>query len=189
MIGAVGRLHRLKGLDLLIRAAPGIRAEIPSLQIVLIGRGMEEHELRRLAAEQGVGDAVRFAGFHAEARRLMPAMDVLAVPSRYEGQSISILEAMACARPVVAADVGGIPEVVVDGVTGLLVPAENPEALARALVRLLKDSALAERMGRAGRERVATHFSQAATIDRTFALYEELARRGSPPKAAAIGPR
>jgi glycosyltransferase involved in cell wall biosynthesis len=186
VIGAVGRLHRLKGLDLLIRATPIVRAEIPSVQIVLIGSGQEEEELRRLAAEQGVAAAVLFAGFHADAGRLMPAVDVLAVPSRHEGQSISILEAMACARPVVAANVGGIPELVVDGVTGILVPSEDAEALARALVRLLKDSGVAERMGKAGQERVAGHFSQAATIDRTFSIYEALLQRRSGRKAAAI---
>jgi len=189
VIGAVGRLHRLKGLDLLIRATPVVRAEIPAVQVVLIGEGGEENQLRRFAAEQGVEDAVLFAGFHADARRLMPAVDVLAVPSRYEGQSISILEAMACAKPVVAANVGGIPELVVDGVTGILVPSEDVGALARALIRLLKESATAERMGRAGQDRVAGHFSQAATIDRTFSIYEALVRRRPRPKAAATDPR
>lgn len=144
-----------------------------------IGRGQDEEELRWLAAEQGVVDAVLFAGFRPDARRLMLGLDVLAAPSRFEGLSIAILEAMACARPVVAASVGGIPELVIDGVTGILVPPEDAPALARALIRLLKDSAMAERMGRAGRERLAAHFSPAATIDRSFSIYEALLQRRS----------
>jgi glycosyltransferase involved in cell wall biosynthesis len=115
---------------------------------------------------------VLFAGYRRDAWRLMPAFDVVALPSRDEAQSIALLEAMACRRPVVAARVGGVPEVVADGVTGLLFARENVGALAGALIELLSDGEKRESMGEAGRRRVGERFSQAEMLRRTMSLYE-----------------
>src|SRR5581483_10501754 len=105
-------------------------------------------------------DAVLFAGYRRDARRLMPAFDIVVLPSRDEAQSISLLEAMACRRPVVAANVGGVPEVVDDGITGLLYPAGNVQALAEAVLALLNDGGRRKAMGEAGGQRVANRFSR-----------------------------
>ena len=171
VVGMAGRLVYTKGPDLLIRAAPRVRARFPTICFVLIGEGPEEDALRRLAAAEGVSDAVVFAGYRSDARQLLPAFNILAAPSRDEGLSLSVLEAMGCGIAAVASRLGGIPSLLVDGVTGLLIPPDAVPALADALIRLLAEPEQAEAMGRAGRERVQTHFLQETMLARTFALY------------------
>ena len=175
-VGLVGRLHYLKGPDLLIEAIPRVLAARPEVKFILIGAGPEEKTLRELAENRRVSGAVRFAGYRRDARRLMSAFDVVVLPSRDEAQSISLLEAMACRKAVVAADVGGVPEVVADGVTGLLYPAGNINALAEALLVLLNDGAKREALGAAGQQRVAERFSRQAMLRETAALYEPRTR-------------
>ncbi len=189
VVGLVGRLHDLKGVDLMIEAVPLIKAQVPRLQLVLIGIGPEEKALRQLAEERDASDVVRFAGYRSDARRFMSALDVLALPSRDEANPLSLLEAMACRKPVVAARVGGVPEVVVDGVTGLLVPPENVPALAEAVVRLLKDPERMKAMGEAGRERVQIHFSEDAMLEKTASLYGMPSGRSSELELIAGDPR
>lgn len=171
VVGMVGRLVYLKGFDLLIRSAPALRASVPGVKIVLIGEGPEEYALRRLAEKEGVSDIVVFAGYRSDARRLVQAFDLLVAPSRDEGVSLSIMEAMACGKPVVAAKVGGIPDIMIDGVTGILIPSDDVPALSGALVRLLTDAKEAEEMGRAGRERVESVFQLNTMLFKTFSLY------------------
>ncbi len=171
IVGMVGRLDDAKGADLLIRAAALIRAREPRLRVVLIGAGPAEQKLKQLAHELELSTVVSFAGHRSDARALMPAFDLLVLPSRYEAQSYSLLEAMACGKAVVAANVGGIPGVVVDGVTGLLFPPEDVAALAEAIVELLGAPEKSETMGRAGRRRVESQFSQSAMLEKTMALY------------------
>ncbi|HEX9444687.1 MAG TPA: glycosyltransferase [Candidatus Binatia bacterium] len=183
VVGLVGRLHRLKGIDLLIEAVPLARARAPRIKVVLLGSGPEEEPLRRLAEARGVTEAVLFAGYRSDARRLMPAFDALVLPSRDESQSIALLEAMACRKAVVAARVGGVPEVVVDGVTGILFPAENVPALAEALVALLNDPQKRAVMGGAGRARVRDRFAQDEMLRQTLSLYDTSAP--SPAKVQA----
>jgi glycosyltransferase involved in cell wall biosynthesis len=176
VVGMVGRLDPAKGVDLLIRAAAVIRRQVPQLRIVLIGAGPAENEIQKLAREHAVSDIVHFAGYRRDARRLMPALDLLVLASRHEGQSLSMLEAMACGKAVVAVNVGGIPGVLVDGVTGLLFPAEDVAALAGAVVKLLAEPKKRAEMGRAGRRRVETHFLQSTMLERTAALYGSTVR-------------
>jgi glycosyltransferase involved in cell wall biosynthesis len=171
-VGLVGRLHHLKGADYFIEAIPRVLASKPDVKFILIGAGPEEQSLKALAEERGIAGRVRFAGYRRDARRLMPAFDVIVLPSRDEAQSISLLEAMACRRPVVAAKVGGVPEVVDDGITGLLYPAGNVQALAEAILTLLNDGARRKAMGEAGRQRVADRFSRQSMLRETVALYE-----------------
>lgn len=187
--GAVGRLDEVKGVDLLIRAAAAIKARVPQLKIVFIGSGPEEAALKRLAAETGVADAVRFLGYRSDARALFHALDVLALPSRHEAQSLSLLEAMACAKPVVASNVGGIPDVVRDGVTGILFPSENVGAFAAALLRLLEDEETRAAMGAAARERVRLHFSEDTMLEQTASLYEQRRSGAARFELAAGDPR
>ena len=173
VIGWVGRLQYYKGVDVLIRAAPLLKARWPGLRIVLIGAGPDEAKLRKLAEAEGVAGTVVFAGYRSDARRLMRAFDILALPSRYEAQPYALLEAMACGKPAVAARVGGLASALTDGVTGLFFPSENVPALADALGRLLGDRPLREAMGKAARKRAEADFSQAAMLEKTAALYEK----------------
>lgn len=174
VVGAVGRLDYGKGIDLLIRAAARLRPRWPALRVVLIGSGPHERELKELAENEGVGEIVRFVGYRADARRLMHAIDVIAMPSRYEAQPFTLLEAMAARKPVAAAAVGGIPATMVDGETGLLFPSGDVDALTRTLERLLEDADSRTAMGSAARERVEREFSQAAMLEKLQKLYTQV---------------
>ena len=163
-----------KGVDVLLRAF----ALLPKgSRLRLAGTGPQQDEYRRLASELGL-DGVEFLG--AVERKRLPSLlgeaHVFVLPSRYENLPLGILEAMACARPVVATRVGGVGEMVEDGVEGLLVPAGDPDALARALGRLSGDAPLRRRMGEAGRARVLARFTWDAVAAETEGFYAELLR-------------
>jgi glycosyltransferase involved in cell wall biosynthesis len=177
VLGVVGRLHYDKGIDLLIRALALLKPRYSQLRAVIIGSGPDEAALKGLAETEGVGDIIHFAGYRADARRLMPALDMIAMPSRRDAQPFALLEAMAARRAVVAAAVGGIPGILIDGVTGVLFPSENVNALAAALEKLLKDPGQRKALGEAARQRVKKEFSESAMIEKTAALYEEAAAR------------
>ena len=152
----VGRLHRQKGVDTLVRAVPLLPPDVP---VTLAGDGPERAALEKLAARLGVADRVRVTGFlpHRQVPELLAGAAVAVLPSRYEELGTALVEAMAAGRPVVASAVGGIPELVRDGVDGLLVPPGEPVALATAVRALLADPQLAARLGSHGRDRVAEH--------------------------------
>jgi glycosyltransferase involved in cell wall biosynthesis len=176
LIGEIARLCDVKGQRELIAAL----AELPDARLVLAGVDLEQGgafqiELEREAEQLSVRERVEFAGFHHDVPALLDELDIVALPSWTEGLPLTVLEAMAHARPVVATSVGGTPEVVVDGETGLLVPPRDSTALAAAIRRLLDDRELAQRLGDAGRRRVEEHFSLAAMNERILALYDEVA--------------
>jgi glycosyltransferase involved in cell wall biosynthesis len=175
VIGEIARLCDVKGQRELIRAL----AEIPSARLVLAGRDLEQGgayqaELEREAERLGVRERVEF-GFRDDVHALLEELDVVALPSWTEGLPLVLLEAMAAGRPVVATPVGGTPEVVSDGETGLLVPPRDPEALAAALRRVLEDRGLAERLAAAGRRRVDERFTLDAMSRRMLELYDQVA--------------
>jgi L-malate glycosyltransferase len=168
----VARLAEVKGQRALLQALTRVDAAA-----VFVGRDLErggsyELELRAEAERLGVADRVVFAGYRDDVPALLAGCDVVCLPSSIEGLPLVVLEAMAQARPVVATAVGGTPEVVVDGETGLLVPAGDVEALADALARVLGDRPFADRLGEAGRRRLAAEFSLAAMADGILRLYE-----------------
>jgi starch synthase len=175
----VGRVTRQKGLPVLLRAAARLD---PDAQLVLCAGQADTPELAAevdgLVAELTAtrSGVVLISGMLArrEVIQLLSHARVFACPSVYEPLGIVNLEAMACGAAVVASRVGGIPEVVADGETGLLVPPDDPEALAGGLNALLRDPALAAGMGRRGRDRAAAEFSWAAIAAQTAALYREL---------------
>ena len=173
---AVGRLQRPKDSITLARALGRVRA---SFSAVIVGEGPDrprlEAEIRRLGLEQ----AVVLAGDRSDVADLLTRADVFALSSTSEGLPLSILEAMAAALPVVASSVGGVPEAVEDGETGLLVPPRDPVRLAAALERLLVEPALRRRLGANGRERVREHFGLEAFQQAHVDVYRrELVRRG-----------
>jgi len=170
-----GRLDDQKGVDVLLEA---FRRLPRGPRLRLAGTGPREEDYRRLASSLGIDGAVRFLG--AVARDRLPALmcesHVFVLPSRYENLPLGILEAMACGRPVVAARVGGVAEMVEDGVEGLLVDPDDPHVLALALRRLHEDAAQRKRMGEAGRRRVVGRFTWDAVAAETEAFYAELVR-------------
>jgi glycosyltransferase involved in cell wall biosynthesis len=174
LVGNVGRLAPQKGQRHLIRAMPLLLERVPRAHAVIAGGGDLEDFLRDLAQEMGVAERVHVLGPRKDVPELMHAIDVFAMPSIWEGFGLVLLEAMAAGRPIVASRVATIPEVVVDGKTGLLVPAGDPLALAEALAQLAHQSALATRFGEAGRERLRRHFSIDKMVGDTELLYREL---------------
>lgn len=176
-IGIVAALERRKGHDVLLRALAALDAETSPWRCLVCGGGSQREALVRLAADLGVTAGVCFLGEQPQVTDVLAALDVFVMPSRHEGLGVALLEAMAMALPVVASAVGGIPEAVEPGRTGLLVPSDDPVALAAALGELGRDRQRALRMGAAGRERVLAEFSMEALTDRYERLYDEVCQR------------
>jgi glycosyltransferase involved in cell wall biosynthesis len=177
IIGTVGRLSEIKRQDLLIRAFA--RAAIPGALLLLVGDGPMMDSLRGLASGLGLGESVRFAGYQDEPERYVRAMDVFALTSRSEGMPLAVLEAWAAGVPVVASRVGGLPEMIDDGRTGLLFEPDDEAALASVLAALGGDPERCRRVGEAGLERVRSRFDvrvMAETYERHYR--EILSRRG-----------
>jgi glycosyltransferase involved in cell wall biosynthesis len=182
VIGSVANISPKKGYDVLIRAVAKARQEIHDLACVIVGaddHGMREG-LERLGDSLGLGGRLRFVGFQEKVCPYLDAMDLFVLASVDEGFGIVLLEAMASGKPVVATAVDGPPEIVEDGQSGLLVPPRDPEALAKALVDLLKDPQRRASMGNRGRERVQTVFSLDSQMQTLTGLYDRLLseRRG-----------
>jgi glycosyltransferase involved in cell wall biosynthesis len=173
------RLHEQKGHAYLLAAA----ARVPEATFVLAGDGPLRAELERLAAELNVADRCVFLGYRSDVSDLLAAADVFVLPSLFEGLPVSVLEAMAAERAVVATAIGGTDEAVTHEVTGLLVPPRDPAALAAAIRRLQADPQLAGRLAAAGRERVQREFSSAATARNVMRIYDEVT--GAGPSAGA----
>ncbi|MBV8479329.1 MAG: glycosyltransferase family 4 protein [Actinobacteria bacterium] len=169
----VGRLIPIKGHIVLLRAFAAAKKEIPDLQLDVAGRGPLEPALRAVARELGIGDSVRFLGQVNPIQSAIENAAVVVVPSMGEGFGMVALEAMERARPVIAASIGGLGELVRDGETGVLVPPGDAAALAAAIVRVAGDPELARRMGEAGRQRAVGRFLQRFCTDRTELLYED----------------
>jgi glycosyltransferase involved in cell wall biosynthesis len=181
LIGVVARLEPEKGHRHLIAAMPAVLAAAPRTWLAIVGEGSACDALRAQAASlpAAVRDRIIFTGRRDDISALTAELDIAALPSLREAQGISILEAMARRKPVVATVVGGIPEVIQDGVSGLLVPPSDPDALATALIRLARSPSLRSRLGEAGYATVVERFSMDAHVRRVQALYdEELERAG-----------
>jgi glycosyltransferase involved in cell wall biosynthesis len=177
VIGIVARLAAVKDHATLLRAVALLVGRWPGLQLAVVGSGPEREALGDLATGLGIADAVVFAGAQPNRPNLHHAFDVSVLSSRSEGFPNSVVEAMAAGRPVVATEVGGTPDAVLDDSTGFLVPPSDPDALARALERLLADPALARRLGAEGQASARARFGESAVLGRLDALYNRLAQR------------
>lgn len=173
IVGTVANFKPSKGHLHLIEAAARVRQSVPDVRFVLVGQGPLEDEVRRRATELGLDGTVLFAGYREDATRVAGAFDVFALSSVYEGLPIALLEAMALGRPPVVTAVGGLPEVVTDGVNGLVVPPAHPQALAHGITTILRDRELRERLGVAAARR-ARDFDIRTAVRRTEQVYEEL---------------
>ena len=179
LLGVVARLEPEKGHRHLVDAMPAILRAAPDAWLAIVGEGSQADVLREQVASLGVAERVAFTGRRDDVVALTADLTIAVLPSLREAQGISILEAMALRRPVVATTVGGIPEVITDGVDGFLVPPADSTALAEAVLRLIGDPALRQRIGDAGYRTVADRFSIDAQVRRTEVVYdEELARAG-----------
>ncbi len=174
LVVAIGRLTRQKGFDVLVRSAAAIRDAVPEVQVIIAGDGPERRALEAAIVNEGLGDTVRCVGYVEGVSGLLNAADVVAAPSRDEGLPLLLLEALALARAVVATPVGGVPELIDDGVTGRLVHVGDGDGLARATIDLLGRPAEAARLGTAGRERVQARHSPAAAAALMAARYRAL---------------
>ena len=192
VVGTAGRLDPVKNLGLLLEAHALTRERVTDAHVVIVGDGPERATLEQRAAGLGLLGSVTFTGYRADVRSLMPAFNVYVNCSTYEGVSLTILEAMAAALPVVATAVGGNPEVIIDQETGYLVPSQAG-AISEAIVGLAHQPRVRRQLGDAGRFRVLRHFALARMVDQYAAIY--LGRRHhaiadapmqDPPPAEAI---
>jgi sugar transferase (PEP-CTERM/EpsH1 system associated) len=184
IVGTVGRMQAVKDPQNLVRAfvralaiEPALRAR---LRLVMVGDGALYGEVNAMLARAGVQDLAWLPGERDDVADVLRGLDAFVLPSLAEGVSNTILEAMACGLPVIATDVGGNGELVVEGRTGTLVPAADAEALARAIVAQARDPVAARAQGKAGRERVLSTFSLDAMVDGYRRLYDTLRARRSP---------
>jgi glycosyltransferase involved in cell wall biosynthesis len=173
-VGAIGRLEPIKGLAFLLEAAAVLRGRLPDLRVELAGSGTCEPRLRSLASQLGIADVVTFLGWRDDIDSLHRRWQVFVQPSIHEGLGLSVLEAMAAGRPVVASATGGLAELVEDGRTGFLVPVGAVGALVDRLGRLLDDEELRTRMGYAGWQRARDRFSVAEMGAKVARIYDGL---------------
>jgi glycosyltransferase involved in cell wall biosynthesis len=175
IIGNVAALVPHKGQRHLVEAAALVVRQVPDARFVIAGEGELRPSLERVIREHRLEKHVLLAGFRPDVLSLHKAFDIFVMSSITEGLGTSLLDAMAAAKPIVATDTGGIPEVVVHDTTGFLVPPRNHDAMADAIVKLLKDPALRERMGRAGLARAQAQFSAERMLNETLRVYQRVA--------------
>jgi glycosyltransferase involved in cell wall biosynthesis len=178
LIGSVGFLRAQKAFDVLIRAAAALADEFPQARTLIVGDGEERESLAELARRLNVEDRVILAGRRLDVPDILAALDVAVCCSDYEGSPLSIMEYMAAARPVVATQVGGVPDLIHDGAEGVLVPARDPQALAGAIARVLRDPGEAQKMGQRAHARQAREFDIDVMVRRLEDLYRNLYSAG-----------
>jgi glycosyltransferase involved in cell wall biosynthesis len=174
LVGAVGVLRRQKAFDVLLRAAAVLTLELPALKVLVVGDGPERHRLEALVRELGLEKTVVLTGFRSDVPDMLRAVDVAVSSSDFEGSPLAVMEYMDAAKPIVATRVGGIPDLIEDGVHGLLVEPRDPEGLAKAVVRLLGDRGAAAHMGERARDRRRSEFDIEVTVERLQSLYEDI---------------
>ena len=175
----LGSLEERKNLPVLLRALRLVRRGHKDVVLLLVGRGKSEAGLRRLVDHLELTDCLQFVGYVPEGEKIAwyNLADVFVFPSKLEGFGLAPAEAMSCGKPVVASCAGALPEVVADGVTGILCDSNNPGDFASAIGRLLDEPALAREMGEAGRERVEKTFRWERSVSRTLEIYREVVQR------------
>ena len=173
-LGMIARLSDVKGPDILIESMKYVCAHIRNARLLLVGEGRMEKGLRAMVDRLGLMDHVRFFSIVNKTNEMLSLLDIFVMPSRQEGLGLSIMEAQAAGVPVIASRVGGIPSLIKDGVTGILVEPENPVALAKAIIKLFEDKNRMSAIGKAGRVFIQRNYSADRMIDKTVKLYESL---------------
>ena len=176
-IGTVGSLRSVKNQALLLTACKKNLPHAPNMQIVLAGDGPLKKDLVAKAQALGLDKNVHFVGARNDIPEVLNAFDIFVLPSLREGMPNAVLEAMSCGVPVIATSVGGVPEVIEDNKSGILVPSQDEEALEAALADLIREVGKRRRLGTAGRRRVLAHFSLEKMVQEYHALYQSLVPR------------
>jgi glycosyltransferase involved in cell wall biosynthesis len=174
VVGTAAVLEERKGHRFLLEAAALLKRQGRRLAYRFAGEGSERERLRMLSQQLGLGEEVLFMGFLSDIPSFLSSIDIFVLPSLYEGLGVAVLEAMAAGKPVVATEVGGIPELLHDQVTGLLVPPKDSSALARAILQLVSRKDVMRHMGDKGRERVHRHFTMEQMAKRNEDYYYQL---------------
>jgi glycosyltransferase involved in cell wall biosynthesis len=187
IVGVVARLEPEKGHPTLLEAWPAVLRAVPDTYLLIVGEGSRRDALEAQARELQIAHRVVFTGRRDDVPAVTAALDVAVLPSYREAQGLSVLEAMALSRPVVASNVGGIPEMIEDGVTGLLVPPHDAGALSAAIVRLLRDHPYADTLGRAGHDLVHDRFCIELMVSAIESIYDEGAGSVRLTEVAAAG--
>ncbi len=186
VVGTTARATKMKGIQFVLQALALKRDTMPQARYLFVGDGSDLEEFKAMSAELKIEDRVSFTGYQTDVRPALQAMDLFAFPSLKEAMGISLVEAMATGLPVVSTTVGGIPEVVQNGATGLLVAPGDADALANAIEVFARDRDLCSKMGAKGRERVQEHFTaeaMGATMEKVYR--ETIAAYGAPQRATA----
>ena len=187
IVGVVARLEPEKGHPTLLEAWPAVLRAVPDAYLLVVGEGSRRDALEAQARELRIAHRIVFTSRRDDVPAVTAALDVAVLPSYREAQGLTILEALALSRPVVASNVGGIPEMIEDGVTGVLVPPHDAPALAAAIVRLLTDHPYADMLGRAGHDLVHDRFCIELMVSSTASIYDEGARAVRPSTVEAAG--
>lgn len=172
--GMLARLVHVKNPFLLLEVAQKVTEEIPEARFFLVGDGPYFEDLQKETIRRGLQDSVKFTGYRKDPLDIVEALDVIVLTSFSEGLPVTLLEAMALRKPVVATRVGGVPEVVKEGITGFLVPSGDSEGFSRALISLLKNPELMKEMGERGRKWVEENFSLPIMAEKTDKVYSEV---------------
>jgi glycosyltransferase involved in cell wall biosynthesis len=171
VIGAIGRLHREKGIDVLIRAFSRLASEMPGLSLLIIGDGPEKNSLEEMAKNSGIMDRIIFTGFLPEAEKYLPLFDLFILPSRIEAMPIALMQAMAAGKAIVATNVGAVSELVKDNESAMLVPPEDESLMSRAIAKLLRDPELSRKLGAAAKAKASSEFSLEKMIESYKKIY------------------
>ncbi|WP_269473496.1 MULTISPECIES: glycosyltransferase family 4 protein [Methylomonas] len=174
LIGTIGLLEERKGIEYLLQAVPEVVRQLPDCRFLIIGAGPLLDSLRALSESLGVTESVLFLGWRDDAKQLIDSFDVLCHPALSEPFGLVLLEAMVHYKPVVASAVQGIPEVVADGETGILIPSRDPAAISLALLKILNSPDWAAQLGNNGHRRVVEHFSLSHMAQQYEAVYRQL---------------
>jgi glycosyltransferase involved in cell wall biosynthesis len=175
IVGTVGKLSSpQKNIPLFLRSAKIVAGRLSDVRFVVVGGGRLLNLMKNLSSDLGISEKVHFTGEREDIPEILDALDVFVLSSYKEGLPNVIMEAMAAAKPVVATSVGGVPELVVDGVTGFLVPSNDEEKLSQAVIRLLTNPEMSKEMGEEGRRRVSEFFSADRMIKEIESLYSHL---------------
>ncbi len=172
VIGTIAHLEEHKGIKYLLEAASLLLASRSNISFLLVGSGTLKRELKKLCVDLKIEKSIIFAGERSDVSEILFSIDIFVLPSLREGLGIAVLEAMACGKPVIATNVGGIPEVVKDGITGILVPPKDPEALYCAMNELLDDREKREKMGRIGERVCNENFRAKTMVEKIENLYD-----------------
>lgn len=173
-IGVIAQLIERKGHQVLFEAAPPILKRHPNVKFLVFGKGRLAEPLARQCAHLGIEEAVRFYGFREDMERIIPCLDLIVHPALLEGLGVALLEAAACGVPIVATRVGGIPEIVQEGINGILVSPNNSGEIIQAVERLLENTAMRRLYGQAGRRIAVNAFSIETMVTGNYAVYQNL---------------